>query len=71
SDADADSDSDSDADAKDDHVDKDSDNKDNKGQLPDTGNDKDMNGTLLGSLFAGLGALFLGNRRRQKRDERS
>ena len=38
-----------------------------KDKLPDTGanEDHDSKGTLLGTLFAGLGALLLGRRRKK------
>ncbi|MDU3163571.1 LPXTG cell wall anchor domain-containing protein, partial [Staphylococcus epidermidis] len=55
---DSDSDSDSDKNAKD--------------KLPDTGanEDHDSKGTLLGTLFAGLGALLLGRRRKKDNKEK-
>ncbi|WP_221844923.1 MSCRAMM family adhesin SdrC, partial [Staphylococcus epidermidis] len=54
---DSDSDSDSDKNAKD--------------KLPDTGAkvDHDSKGTLLGTLFAGLGALLVGNRRKNRKNK--
>ncbi|MDC6327090.1 fibronectin-binding protein FnbA [Staphylococcus auricularis] len=55
-DADADADADSDADA-------------DEEELPDTGNNNAQNGTLLGSLFAALGSLFLFGKRRKNNNE--
>ncbi|WP_275540222.1 LPXTG cell wall anchor domain-containing protein [Staphylococcus shinii] len=48
------------------------DNKENKqSELPETGEEETRNGTLFGSLFAGLGALLLfAKRRRKKEDEK-
>ncbi|WP_141763192.1 LPXTG cell wall anchor domain-containing protein, partial [Staphylococcus sp. HMSC34G04] len=57
--SDSDSDSDSDKDVDKDHSDKEA--------LPQTGEQSNSNNaTLFGSLFAGLGSLFLFGRRRKK-----
>ena len=46
--------------------------KENKqSELPETGEEETRNGTLFGTLFAGLGALLLfAKRRRKKEDEK-
>ncbi len=47
-------------------------NKDSKEQakvLPDTGETPAENATLFGSLFAGLGSLFLFGRRKKEEEE--
>ncbi|HHW9453301.1 TPA: putative Ig domain-containing protein [Staphylococcus aureus] len=50
--------------------DNDSDNKQHgKEQLPDTGTSEQANGTLLGSLFAAAGSLFLAGKRRKNKKE--
>ncbi|BCU51644.1 hypothetical protein JCM2421_04160 [Staphylococcus auricularis] len=68
-DADADSDADADADADAD-TDANSDSDSDEETLPDTGNNNSpQNATLLGSLFAGLGSLFLLGRRRKNNNE--
>ncbi|NKD53795.1 LPXTG cell wall anchor domain-containing protein, partial [Staphylococcus hominis] len=42
---------------------------DNEGKnLPETGNNEQSNGTLLGSLFAAAGTLFLAGKRRKNKD---
>ena len=42
---------------------------DNEGKnLPETGNNEQSNGTLLGSLFAAAGTLFLARKRRKNKD---
>ncbi|MDU5189377.1 MAG: LPXTG cell wall anchor domain-containing protein, partial [Staphylococcus epidermidis] len=45
--------------------------KNTKDKLPDTGanEDHDSKGTLLGALFAGLGALLLGKRRKNRKNK--
>ncbi|PZP89577.1 MAG: hydrolase, partial [Staphylococcus epidermidis] len=45
--------------------------KNTKDKLPDTGanEDHDSKGTLLGTLFAGLGALLVGNRRKNRKNK--
>ncbi|RIM49737.1 putative Ig domain-containing protein, partial [Staphylococcus capitis] len=50
--------------------DSDEDNKPHgKEQLPDTGTSEQANGTLLGSLFAAAGSLFLAGKRRKNKKE--
>ncbi|MDO5376664.1 MAG: LPXTG cell wall anchor domain-containing protein, partial [Staphylococcus rostri] len=73
SDSDSESDSDNEADngSNDNHGGKDgkSHGEGHHGQgLPDTGNTS--NGTLIGSLFAALGSLFLVGQRRKKHNEK-
>ena len=45
--------------------------KSTKDKLPDTGANEDYGskGTLLGTLFAGLGALLLGKRRKNRKNK--
>ncbi|TGA73517.1 LPXTG cell wall anchor domain-containing protein [Staphylococcus croceilyticus] len=38
---------------------------DSDNELPETGENDNNNGLLIGSLFAGLGSLLLGKRRRK------
>ncbi|PTK35461.1 hypothetical protein BUZ46_11395 [Staphylococcus hominis] len=38
--------------------------------LPETGNNEQSNGTLLGSLFAAAGTLFLAGKRRKNRTDK-
>ncbi|EUR93465.1 LPXTG cell wall anchor domain-containing protein, partial [Staphylococcus epidermidis] len=64
-DSDSDSDSDNDSDLGN------SSDKSTKDKLPDTGANEDYGskGTLLGTLFAGLGALLLGKRRKNRKNK--
>ncbi|MFI3377868.1 LPXTG cell wall anchor domain-containing protein [Mammaliicoccus sciuri] len=46
-----------------------SDDENNDGKLPDTGENNNNNGTLFATLFAGLGSIMLFNRRKNRKKE--
>ncbi|MCI2900484.1 LPXTG cell wall anchor domain-containing protein, partial [Staphylococcus hominis] len=54
-----------------DHHDSNDNRTDNEDKnLPETGNNEQSNGTLLGSLFAAAGTLFLAGKRRKNRTDK-